>query len=342
MRCNNCGWDNPDTNTKCEKCNAPLSASKADSKLHGKKTFSPQSTAVGLAQDVFASQSTPVDYSLDDFTPIDTSAEFSLEIFTPESSAIDYSLDDFSLQPSAAGYDLEVLSFQPTAAGDDLEELTLLPPAAGDDVNTYTPKATVVGTTSDDFISNKRQCMNCSYPVRPDDTECPMCGHPSSIFKKEPEQEKHSNVQEYEKQSNVQELEKPVVKEVLKAGTFIQGADVHQEKAVQDRRKLIGLLISYSNSPNGDFYPLYEGKNFIGRSASSNVFIQGDSSISERHMSILYRVVDQKIKFRDEQSSNGTYVNGELMDDGDLKNFDKIRIGATQLLFMQIPLSMFE
>lgn len=24
MRCNNCGWDNPDGSTKCEKCNAPL------------------------------------------------------------------------------------------------------------------------------------------------------------------------------------------------------------------------------------------------------------------------------------------------------------------------------
>lgn len=24
MRCNNCGWENPDHNTRCEKCNAPL------------------------------------------------------------------------------------------------------------------------------------------------------------------------------------------------------------------------------------------------------------------------------------------------------------------------------
>jgi len=24
MRCNNCGWDNPDGSTRCEKCNAPL------------------------------------------------------------------------------------------------------------------------------------------------------------------------------------------------------------------------------------------------------------------------------------------------------------------------------
>lgn len=25
MRCNNCGWENPDSNTRCEKCNSPLS-----------------------------------------------------------------------------------------------------------------------------------------------------------------------------------------------------------------------------------------------------------------------------------------------------------------------------
>lgn len=26
MRCNNCGWENPDTNSVCEKCNSPLSS----------------------------------------------------------------------------------------------------------------------------------------------------------------------------------------------------------------------------------------------------------------------------------------------------------------------------
>ena len=24
MRCTNCGWDNPDENVRCEKCNSPL------------------------------------------------------------------------------------------------------------------------------------------------------------------------------------------------------------------------------------------------------------------------------------------------------------------------------
>lgn len=30
MRCRNCGWDNPDGNVKCEKCNAPLDGSMID------------------------------------------------------------------------------------------------------------------------------------------------------------------------------------------------------------------------------------------------------------------------------------------------------------------------
>ena len=36
MRCNNCGWENPDGNQKCEKCNAPLQggASKQNFDVH--------------------------------------------------------------------------------------------------------------------------------------------------------------------------------------------------------------------------------------------------------------------------------------------------------------------
>jgi hypothetical protein len=30
MRCKNCGWDNPDSNVRCEKCNAPLEGSITD------------------------------------------------------------------------------------------------------------------------------------------------------------------------------------------------------------------------------------------------------------------------------------------------------------------------
>ena len=43
MRCNNCGWNNPETNSKCEKCGATLSASRqfhqADVSENLKKTI---------------------------------------------------------------------------------------------------------------------------------------------------------------------------------------------------------------------------------------------------------------------------------------------------------------
>ncbi len=34
MRCNNCGWENPNTNTHCEKCNAPLSGAAQGNRPH--------------------------------------------------------------------------------------------------------------------------------------------------------------------------------------------------------------------------------------------------------------------------------------------------------------------
>lgn len=35
MRCNNCGWENPDGSTKCEKCNAPLGGGEMNHATYG-------------------------------------------------------------------------------------------------------------------------------------------------------------------------------------------------------------------------------------------------------------------------------------------------------------------
>lgn len=102
-------------------------------------------------------------------------------------------------------------------------------------------------------------------------------------------------------------------------------------------RKLVGFLISYTRDPNGKAYPLYEGKNFVGRDPSCNISVPDDDQMSGKHLSILYRPVDNKFKFRDEQSSNGTFVNKELLDEGTLENNDIIRAGSTLFLFLAIP-----
>ena len=102
-------------------------------------------------------------------------------------------------------------------------------------------------------------------------------------------------------------------------------------------RRIAGILATYDHDPNGTIYNIYEGRNYIGRDGSCDIVIPKDSLISSRHTSILYRSVDNKFKFRDEQSSNGTFVNNEIMDDGELQNGDVITIGNTRLLFLIIP-----
>lgn len=102
-------------------------------------------------------------------------------------------------------------------------------------------------------------------------------------------------------------------------------------------RRLVGFLVTYNRDPNGRAFNIYEGRNFIGRDPGCDISIPDDDQMSGRHMSILYRNVDNKFKFRDEQSSNGTFVNKELLDDGELQNYDVIRAGSTIFYFIAIP-----
>lgn len=102
-------------------------------------------------------------------------------------------------------------------------------------------------------------------------------------------------------------------------------------------RKLVGFLVTYNRDPMGKSFNIYEGRNFVGRDASCDICVPDDNQMSGRHMSILYRSVDNKFKFRDEQSSNGTFVNKELLDDGTLENYDIIRVGSTLFIFVAIP-----
>ncbi|GHV31062.1 peptide-binding protein [Spirochaetia bacterium] len=101
-------------------------------------------------------------------------------------------------------------------------------------------------------------------------------------------------------------------------------------------KKLVGILVTYSQSPNGQVFSIFEGKNFIGRDMPVDICIP-DREMSGKHLSILYRSADGRFKFKDEQSSNGTYLNEILTDEGELTTFDIIRIGATRLIFIAIP-----
>lgn len=119
--------------------------------------------------------------------------------------------------------------------------------------------------------------------------------------------------------------------------TVIRHVGQQGPAAAAPSRKLVGFLITYNRDPNGKAYNLYEGRNFIGRDKSCDICVPDDDQMSSTHLSILYRNVDDKFKFRDEQSSNGTFVNKELIDSGELENYDIIRAGSTIFIFLAIP-----
>lgn len=105
----------------------------------------------------------------------------------------------------------------------------------------------------------------------------------------------------------------------------------------EPKRKLVGFLVTYNRTPMGQAFNIYEGRNIIGRDSSCDISIPDDNQLSGKHMSIRYLSGNNKFRFHDEMSSNGTYVNKELLDDGELQNYDIIRVGSTLFIFMAIP-----
>lgn len=102
-------------------------------------------------------------------------------------------------------------------------------------------------------------------------------------------------------------------------------------------RKLVGFLVTYNRTPLGKAFNIYEGRNYIGRDADCDVAISDDNQMSGKHLLIRYLSGNNKFSFKDEMSSNGTYVNKQLLDEGELHNYDIIRVGSTLFIFIAIP-----
>lgn len=121
-------------------------------------------------------------------------------------------------------------------------------------------------------------------------------------------------------------LVSPEVK--LKQGNpFIHNSPV----TPQGRRKLVGWLVTFDLNPLGDDFKLYSGRNTIGRSIGCDIVIKSPS-ISEKHSVILFRENDNKIFIDDLLSSNGTFLNGVIVDEkAPIKNDDEIKLGDVTL-----------
>lgn len=101
--------------------------------------------------------------------------------------------------------------------------------------------------------------------------------------------------------------------------------DELKARSQRDRAYLIVL----TGSNVGEMFRIEPGESVIGRGQGVAVRLI-DDGISRRHARILQD--GDKVVLEDLQSSNGTYVNGEVIRTAELHDGDKIRLGSTTVL----------
>ena len=100
------------------------------------------------------------------------------------------------------------------------------------------------------------------------------------------------------------------------------------------RRKLAGMLISYTIDKAGVYFPIYAGRNMIGRSPDCDIEVSNDMQISKPKHALI-RFLENEFILKDQDSSNGVFVNGKYIstESYKLKDGDMIRLGETVFLF---------
>jgi pSer/pThr/pTyr-binding forkhead associated (FHA) protein len=111
---------------------------------------------------------------------------------------------------------------------------------------------------------------------------------------------------------------------------------------MNDNRRLAGIVFTFSRRKNGEFWPVYEGSNKIGRS-TDNAICLSHESVSPAHASIfaIESVGNQQLDFRvmDIGSETGTFVDDAQLFAGDrafLSMKSCIKIGRFELIFIPI------
>lgn len=80
----------------------------------------------------------------------------------------------------------------------------------------------------------------------------------------------------------------------------------------------------------GDYFALDPRRTTIGRNPKASIFLN-DQTVSREHAEVISSGI--MVLIRDLGSLNGTYVNGLIVDEAELKDGDIVQIGTFQLAF---------
>jgi hypothetical protein len=101
-------------------------------------------------------------------------------------------------------------------------------------------------------------------------------------------------------------------------------------------RKIVGFVVTYSWRPEGQLFPIREGRNLIGRDANQcDIALAEDDALSAVNTHITFR---KNFVIGDMMSMGGTDLNGEAVEEQfrALNNYANIRTGKTRWTFVVI------
>jgi len=107
----------------------------------------------------------------------------------------------------------------------------------------------------------------------------------------------------------------------------------------QNRRALAGFLVSYQDDEFGKFWPLWQGKNSIGRAdTGQRVDIEVAHGTTSTHHAAI-ECDPQRFVLSDLGSTNGTFHNEEAIGfqgKRELRDGDKIRFGGYSVMVVNV------
>lgn len=111
----------------------------------------------------------------------------------------------------------------------------------------------------------------------------------------------------------------------------LQQPSAQPSQAQDGRRPLIGFLVSFQDDPLGKFWPLYQGKNTVGRAETGQ---KVDIEVSHGTTSTRHATLEcdaGRVVLTDLGSTNGTFYNEEAIGfqgRREVRNGDKVRFGG--------------
>ena len=94
-----------------------------------------------------------------------------------------------------------------------------------------------------------------------------------------------------------------------------------------------GVIVVRQGKEPGRMFEVRKERLTIGRSRDSDIFLE-DLAVSRLHTTVA-RDESGRYIIRDENSANGTYVNGQKVSEQQLDEGDEIQVGQTVLAFVR-------